>query len=133
MTPTSYYKNNEFLSYAECAGPATDGIYQADETRPDSVEIFPYKIGGCAAPCMAIAVNDSGAIGGGIPVPGIKEFPETVRAQVRHLSPIKADVVECSVLHAVLYQGFYKMMVHVGGNHSHRRVLLYKMFQQSAV
>ena len=107
--------------------------YRPMKPGPDSVEIFPYKIGGRAAPCMAIAVNDSGAIGGGIPVPGIKEFPETVRSQVRHLSPIKADVVEGGLLHVVLYQGFYKIMVHIGGNPSHRRVLLYKMFQQSAV
>ena len=49
--------------------PGGCGPYQAVS---GSAKIFPYKIGGRAAPCMAIAVYDSGAVGGGVPVRGIE-------------------------------------------------------------
>ena len=133
FTPEYLSDNKDGLEVKSFAGCIPSSPPLTIRVLSNSVKIFPYKIRRCAAPCMTIAVNDSGAIRRGVPVPGIKKLPETVSAQVRHLPPVETDAAERGVLHVILYQSIYKMVVHIGGDHAHGRVCFNQMLQQSAV
>lgn len=69
---------------------------------PFALQIFFDQIYRCAAPCVAVAVDDRGAVGGVARSVGIEGFPEGVSAKGDHFAPVFFHQSDCFVLEAGL-------------------------------